>query len=72
MINSREVVRRLMKYLILVITLGFYSYSNFNNKLNNKEILFIAIMGGSIYCILDLMSPSIQLKIDKKCGPNTP
>ena len=70
MINSREVIRRLMKYLVLVITLGFYSFSNFKNKLNNKEILLTAMMAGALYCILDLISPSIQLKIDNKCGPN--
>ena len=62
MINSREVIRRLMKYLVLVITLGFYSFSNFKNKLNNKEILLTAMMAGALYCILDLISPSIKLK----------
>ena len=70
MINSREIIRRFMKYLVLVITLGFYIFSNFKNKISNKDISMIAVIAGTVYCIMDLLSPSIQLKVDEKCGPN--
>ena len=60
--NIKEVCRRLVKYLVLVLSVGFLL--KMNNKLNNYEILIILVSTGLIYCILDIVSPSINLVID--------
>ena len=61
--NLKEVLRRLVKYLILVLTLGFVIKSV--KKLNNYEITKICLLTGLIYCILDVVSPSIKLELNK-------
>lgn len=72
MINSREVIRRLIKYLVLVLVVALSSFIILvkgNVMLGiEKEIFIVSIISGATFALLDLMSPSIQLKIDKKCG----
>ena len=68
MINSREVIRRLMKYIVFALTLSLSGFTLLETELKNKEIMLIAVVGVSTFCILDLMSPSIHLNIDRKCG----
>ena len=60
--NLKEILRRLVKYLILVLTLGFIIKSV--KKLNNYEITKICLLTGLIYCILDVVSPSIKLELN--------
>ena len=59
--NIKEVLRRLIKYLILILSLGYFLKSI--NKLSNLDILKICALTGLIYCILDMISPSINLVI---------
>jgi hypothetical protein len=66
--NIREVLRRLIKYLILVLIVAFACFTLVKNKLSNYEIMLIALTSGMVYNILDIVSPSINLKIDKNCG----
>ena len=68
MTNIREVLRRLVKYLILVLIVAFSCFTLIKNKLSNYEIMLISLTAGMVYNILDLVSPSIKLKIDKNCG----
>lgn len=68
MTNIREVLRRLIKYLILVLIVAFSCYTLVKNKLNHFEILIISLTSGMVYNILDIVSPTINLKIDKNCG----
>lgn len=68
MFNKREVARRLMKYILLVLIVAFACFKLIKTKLSNNEILLISLLAGSIYCLLDIVSPSINLKIDKNCG----
>ena len=68
MTNIREVLRRLVKYLILVLIVAFACFTLIKTKLNNYEIILISLTAGMVYNILDLVSPSIHLKIDKNCG----
>ena len=68
MTNIREVLRRLVKYLILVLIVAFACFTLIKNKLNNYEIMLVSLTAGMVYNVLDLVSPSIQLKIDKNCG----
>jgi len=66
--NIREVLRRLIKYLILVLIVAFACFTLVKNKLSHFEIMLIALTSGMVYNILDIVSPSINLKIDKNCG----
>jgi hypothetical protein len=68
MTNIREILRRLVKYLILVLIVAFACFTLIKNKLTNYEIMLISLTAGMVYNILDLVSPSIHLKIDKNCG----
>ena len=68
MTNIREVLRRLAKYLILVLIVAFACFTLIKNKLTNYEIMLVSLTAGMVYNVLDLVSPSIQLKIDKNCG----
>lgn len=66
--NIREILRRLIKYLILVLIVAFSCFTLIKTKLSHFEIMLIALTSGMVYNILDLVSPSIDLKIDKNCG----
>ena len=66
MLNIREVIRRTLKYLVLVIVLGFSIHSIPKNNLEPKEILFIVLIAGMTFCILDTLSPSIKIVVTKK------
>jgi len=66
--NIREVMRRLIKYVIMVLVVAFACFTLVKTSMTNFEIILIALISGMIYNILDLMSPSIDLKIDKTCG----
>ena len=66
MINIREVIRRLVKYIILVLVVGFACYSIPKNRIDNMEIVWIMLVSGMMYNLLDLITPSINLKIIKQ------
>ena len=61
MINYREVLRRLLKYIILVLISGSAIYVIPKNKINNNEIIYISLIIGMVFCILDIVTPSIQI-----------
>jgi hypothetical protein len=61
MINYREVLRRLLKYIVLVLISGSAIYVIPKNKINNKEIIYISLIIGMVFCILDIVTPSIQI-----------
>jgi|TARA_B110000285_G_scaffold178961_1_gene201423 hypothetical protein len=66
--NIREILRRLIKYLILVLIVAFACFTLIKTKLSNYEIILISLTAGMVYNILDLVSPSIKLNINKNCG----
>ena len=61
MINYREVLRRLLKYIVLVLISGSAIYVIPKNKINNNEIIYISLIIGMVFCILDIVTPSIQI-----------
>ena len=65
MINIREVVRRLTKYLVLVLVTAFAAYSVPKNKLDVMEIVWIALVAGIMFSILDSVTPSISINVSK-------
>ena len=66
MLNIREVIRRTFKYLVLVIIVGFSVHSIPQNKPEPREILFIALIAGMTFAILDTLSPSIKIVVSKR------
>lgn len=66
MLNIREVIRRTLKYLVLIIIVGFSVYSIPDTKIQNKELLLISLIAGMTFCIVDTLSPSIKIVVSKK------
>ena len=66
MINIREVIRRLIKYLVLVLVVAFAAVSVPKNRIDNMEVLWIAVIAGIMFSILDSVTPSIKINIEKK------
>ena len=65
MINVREVIRRLTKYLVLVLVTAFAAYSVPKNKLEIMEVVWIALVAGIMFSILDSVTPSISINVSK-------
>ena len=63
-LNYREIIRRALKYIILISTIVLVCNS-ITNKLNKIEIIWISLIAGLVYCLLDIMMPSIKLEISK-------
>jgi len=61
MINYREVLRRLLKYIVLVLISCSAIYVIPKNKINNIQIIYISLIIGMVFCILDIVTPSIQI-----------
>lgn len=66
MLNIREVIRRLLKYAVLVIVVGFACYSIPDTRPSNMEIVWIALIAGMVFSILDSVTPSIKIHVEKK------
>ena len=63
MINYREILRRLLKYIIIVLISGSSIYVIPKNKINNRELIYITVIIGMVFCILDIVTPSIQIVV---------
>lgn len=66
MLNIREILRRIVKYILLILVIGFACYSIPKTRPENIEIIYIMLVSGMMFNILDLVTPSINLKITKK------
>jgi hypothetical protein len=59
-LNPRELIRRLIKIIFLVLIL--YLSLTSTNKLNNSEISQIICINTIIYCVIEMLFPSIHLQ----------
>lgn len=59
MLNPREFIRRLMKYLVLMSITGMALLNT--EKLTTQELLMVASVVTITYVILDTMTPSIEI-----------
>ena len=59
MFNPREVLRRFIKYTVLVLIL-LLSLLN-TAKLQSSEIIIILSIISITYCLLDIIAPSIEI-----------
>lgn len=65
MINFREVLRRFLKYLILALVSLVSIYSIPEKKASMNELLKICAIIGITYCLIDIVTPSIQIIVNK-------
>ena len=70
MINLREIIRRLLKYLILVLILGFSIQNIPIQKITYSETLYIMVITGMTFCLLDIVTPSILITVNKEENEN--
>ena len=62
MINHREVIRRLIKYSIIVLLVAFASKIVPKASLSSIEVLYIGIVAATTFAVLDMVSPTIFIK----------
>jgi len=62
MINHREVIRRLIKYFIVVLLVAFASKTVPKAVLSSIEVLYIGIVAATTFAVLDMVSPTIYIK----------
>lgn len=61
-IDSKEILKRILKYLIQGISIAIAIYIIPAIKLQHIDILFISLTGASTFAIIDLVIPSITLE----------
>ena len=66
MLNIREVIRRLLKYAVLVVIVGFSAHSIPKQTPSPIEIVWVALIAGMVFSILDSVTPSIKIHVEKK------
>jgi hypothetical protein len=59
MINPREFLRRIIKFVIMFLILVLALYNT--KKLATDDIVVVASITTITYCIIDTMSPSINV-----------
>ena len=66
MINIREIIRRIIKYSLLILIVGFACYSIPSKKIDNNDIIWIALVAGMVFTILDTVTPSIKIYVSNQ------
>lgn len=57
-----EIAKRAVKYLLIVFIVAASTNYIVNDKLNYCEVIMISVVAGSIYAIVDMYSPSVNIK----------
>jgi hypothetical protein len=60
----REGIRRVIKYLILLLVVSF-SVTSIPTKcsVNTSEAFYIGVIASTMYAVIDMISPSIMIKL---------
>ena len=61
-VNHREVLRRLVKYLILTLLVAFSAKMIIKAKVSQMEAFYIGIVASTVFAVLDMISPTIYIK----------
>lgn len=59
-VDGKEVVVRIIKYLLEGSVVGLAAYLIPSKKLTGEEVLTIALTAAAVFALLDLFSPSIS------------
>ena len=60
--DSKEILKRVFKYIIQGIVIAIAAYTIPDVKLNTTSIALITLTGASAFAIIDLVLPSITIK----------
>ena len=60
--DSKEILKRIFKYIIQGIVIAIAAYTIPDVKLNMTSILLLTLTGASAFAIIDLVLPSIIIK----------
>lgn len=66
MLNIREIIRRTLKYAVMVIVVGFAAHTIPSEPINKLDILWISLIAAMVFSILDGVTPSIKIHVEKK------
>jgi hypothetical protein len=58
-VDGKEVIVRIIKYLLEGSVVGLAAYLIPSKKLSGEEVLTIALTAAAVFALLDLFSPSI-------------
>ena len=61
-INHREVLRRLVKYLILTLLVAYSAKIIIKSRVSGVEAFYIGIVASTVFAVLDMISPTIYIK----------
>lgn len=61
-VNHREVLRRLVKYLILTLLVAFSAKMIIKANVSQMEAFYIGIVASTVFAVLDMISPTIYIK----------
>ena len=59
--NGQEMLTRIVKYLILGLTIGLVAYLLPNKSLNFSEVILLSLTAAATFSVLDLLSPAISV-----------
>lgn len=59
-VDGKEIVVRIIKYLLEGSVVGLAAYLIPSKKLSGEEVLTIALTAAAVFALLDLFSPSIS------------
>ena len=62
MVNFREVLRRFIKYALMMVIVTLASVNITSKNINNMEAISIGIIAATIYAVLDMVVPTICIK----------
>lgn len=58
--DGQEMLTRLVKYLILGLTIGLVAWLLPTKALSGAEVAYLALTAASIFAVLDLLAPAIS------------
>jgi hypothetical protein len=61
-LDKNEIIKRLLKYIIISLVIAIASINIPKNKLDLEEVVMISICGACVYAITDMYAPSVSNK----------
>ena len=63
MVNHREVIRRLVKYVLMMLIVAFSVMSLIKCvKIKSIEAFYIGLVAATLFAVLDMVAPTICVK----------
>jgi hypothetical protein len=59
-IQKKEIIKRLLKYIIIGLAVAFATDKIPKNKIDDQDIIMIAITASCVFAIIDMYAPTID------------